>query len=236
MVDVLAQLIEFRRAALDILFPQFCIGCGKAGAFLCHSCLQSLPYLESPVCPRCGRPQIYGELCRDCCDWHTDIDGIRAPFRFEGIIRSAIHELKYHNLRAISRKLAEMMSEYLKYNSLYYDIIIPVPLHTKRFRERGYNQSALLAREMGKILDLPVDERSLIRNKYILPQARTVSVEERRQNVIGVFYCHADRLQDKRVLLIDDVATSGATMDACATVLKSAGAITVWGLALAREI
>lgn len=236
MVSVLAQLIKLRRAALDVLFPQFCVNCGKAGAYFCNSCLQSMPYLEPPLCPQCGRPQALGELCWVCHNWHTDIDGIRAPFRFEGIIRIAVHELKYRNLRAISDKLAEMMSEYLKDNSLPCDVLIPVPLHDRRLRERGYNQSVLLAKELGKILGLPVDENSLVRDKFILPQARTASVDERRRNVTGVFSYRGNGVQGKSVLLIDDVATSGATMDACASVLKSAGAATVWGLALAREI
>jgi predicted amidophosphoribosyltransferase len=85
-------------------------------------------------------------------------------------------------------------------------------------------------------MNLPVDETSLVREKFVLPQARTTSVEERRANVVGVFACRGVGIQGKRVLLIDDVATSGATMNACASVLKSAGAVAVWGLALAREI
>jgi ComF family protein len=236
MVGVLAQLTKLRGAALNLLFPQFCVGCGKEGSFLCDSCLQSLPRIEPPVCSRCGRPQTEGELCRNCRDWQADIDGIRAPFRFDGVIRTAIHRLKYSNLRAIAPALAQLMSEYLVNNPLDSDVLIPVPLHDKRLRERGYNQSALLAKELGALMNLPVDETSLIREKYVLPQAKTTSVEERRANVAGVFSCKGDGLQGKRVLLIDDVATSGATMNACASVLKSAGALSVWGLSLAREI
>jgi len=233
---VLAQLTKLRGAALNLLLPQFCVGCGKEGAFLCDSCLQSLPRLEPPVCPRCGRPQSNGELCRNCQDWQADIDGIRAPFCFDGAIRSAVHQLKYRNLRAIAPALAQLMSEYLASNHLDGDVLIPVPLHDKRLRERGYNQSALLAKELGTLMNLPVDETSLVRDKFVLPQARTTSVEERRANVIGVFACRGDGVRGKKVLLIDDVATSGSTMNACASVLKSAGAIAVWGLALAREI
>ena len=233
---MLAQLTKLRGAALNLLLPQFCVGCGKEGAFLCDSCLQSLPRLEPPVCPRCGRPQSNGELCRNCQDWQADIDGIRAPFCFDGAIRSAVHQLKYRNLRAIAPALAQLMSEYLASNHLDGDVLIPVPLHDKRLRERGYNQSALLAKELGTLMNLPVDETSLVRDKFVLPQARTTSVEERRANVIGVFACRGDGVRGKKVLLIDDVATSGSTMNACASVLKSAGAIAVWGLALAREI
>jgi competence protein ComFC len=236
MVGVLAQLTKLRGAALNLLFPQFCVGCGKEGTFLCDSCLQSLPYLEPPICPRCGRPQSNGGLCRNCQEWQADIDGIRAPFRFDGVIRSAVHQLKYRNLRAIAQTLAQLMSEYLGNNPLSGDVLVPVPLHNSRLRERGYNQSALLAKELGALINLPVDETSLIREKFVIPQERTTSVEERRANVVGVFACRGDGVHGKRVLLIDDVATSGATMNACASVLKSAGAVAVWGLALAREI
>jgi predicted amidophosphoribosyltransferase len=109
-------------------------------------------------------------------------------------------------------------------------------LHNKRLRERGYNQSALLAKELGNLVNLPVDEESFVRERYSVPQARTASVEERRNNVVGVFSCRGDGLKDKKVILIDDVSTSGATLNACASVLKGAGAVSVWGLVLAREI
>ena len=236
MVGVLAQLTKLRGAALNLLFPQFCVGCGKEGAFLCDSCLQSLPRLELPICPRCGRSQSNEELCRNCREWQADIDGIRAPFRFDGVIRTAVHQLKYRNLRAIAQTLAQLMSEYLENNPLSGEVLVPVPLHNKRLRERGYNQSALLAKELGALMNIPVDETSLVREKFVIPQARTTSVEERRANVVGVFACRGDGVHGKRVLLIDDVATSGATMNACASVLKTAGAVAVCGLALAREI
>ena len=233
---MLAQLTKLRGAALDILFPQYCIGCGKEGSFICVSCLKSLPRLELPVCPLCGLPQSNAGLCRNCQDWKADIDGIRSPFRFDGIIRTAIHQLKYANLRAIAPSLAKLLNEYLEANVMDVDLLVAVPLHKKRQRERGYNQSYLLAKELSKLISIPMDETSLIREKYVLPQARTRSVEERRENVRNVFACRGDAVRGHRILLIDDVTTSGATMNACASVLKLAGAVAVWGLALAREI
>jgi ComF family protein len=116
------------------------------------------------------------------------------------------------------------------------DFLVPVPLHRKRMRERGYNQSNLLARELGRLINLPVIDDCLIRQRHALPQARTATVEERQSNVADAFACCDDRLRDKQVLLIDDVSTSGATLNACAVALKAAGAISVWGLTLAREI
>jgi len=114
--------------------------------------------------------------------------------------------------------------------------MVPVPLHQKRLKERGYNQSRLLARELGKLINLPVADDCLTRQRHASPQARASTVDERRSNVESAFTCRDHRLRDKQVLLIDDVSTSGATLDACAMALKAAGATTVWGLVLAREI
>jgi ComF family protein len=151
-------------------------------------------------------------------------------------MRQAIHQLKYRNLRALAVPLAKLLQEYLATNPMLGEVLVPVPLHQKRLRERGYNQSSLLAQELGKLTDLPIVDDCLIREQHAPPQAKTSTVEERRSNVARAFTCRKHRLQDKQVLLIDDVSTSGATLDACATVLKAVGATSVWGLVLAREI
>ena len=236
MVSVLPQLKELKGAALDFLFPRFCVGCGKEGVFICNSCQASLARIEVPICPRCGKPQTDSMLCSGCVDWKADIDAIRSPFRFEGVIRKAVHEFKYHNLHAIAGQLAHFLGDYLIENPIPYDVIVPVPLHPKRIRERGYNQAGLLANELSGLTGIPVNDTSLGRNIYNMQQAKTRNVEERRQNVIGIFSCLNEELFEKKVLLIDDVTTSGATLNACASVLKKAGATSVWGLTLAREI
>jgi len=232
---VLPLLTRIRGMALDLLFPRWCVGCGREGDFICSACLESLPKIIPPLCPRCGLPQPNGTLCPSCLSWSAEIDGIRAPFRFEGVVRQAIHELKYRNLRAMAGLLARLLDEYLLANPIPADVLVPVPLHPRRLRERGYNQSRLLAGELGKLAGLPVLDNCLVRKLYSLPQARTSSLGERRSNVAGAFACRYN-LDGERVLLIDDVATSGATLDACARALKSAGAASVWGLVLAREI
>jgi len=151
-------------------------------------------------------------------------------------MRQAIHQLKYQNLRTLAAPLAQLLSDYLDTSPVPGEVLVSVPLHRKRLRERGYNQSGLLARELGKLTRIPVVDDCLLRERHASPQARTANVDERRKNVAGVFACRDDRLRDKQVLLIDDVATSGATLDACAAALRAAGAVSVWGLVLAREI
>lgn len=233
---MLPQLTRFKGLALDLLFPQQCLGCGREGPLLCDSCSRLLPRIEFLVCPGCGRASPGGALCAACKNGRTRIDGIRAPYRFEGVVRRAVHELKYHNLRALAAPLAGLMRDYLDDNPLPADILVPVPLHKKRLRDRGYNQAGLLARELGKLTGTPVSLDGLVRTRTAVPQARAATVAERRSNVAGVFACQDTGLRNKRVLLIDDVATTGATLDACAGALKAAGAVSVRALVLAREV
>jgi len=227
------KLIEL---AVDSFFPRRCVGCGKGGGFLCPECLGKLPRLFPPLCPHCGRPQASGIVCPSCRQRKTEIDGIRSLFRFDEVIRKAIHELKYRNLKAISPCLAELLADYLRSNPLPGEALVGVPLHPRRLRERGYNQSSLLARELSRRIDLPVIEDCLIRVKQAQPQVRAVDVEERRRNVADAFVCRDEKVSGKRIILIDDVCTSGATLESCAAALKNKGAASVWGLTLAREI
>ncbi len=233
MLPVLEQL---KKTALDLLFPLRCIECGKEGSLICPACRKGLPWILPPVCPFCGVDKPLDTPCTSCPAFRPVIEGVRAPFRFEATIRSAVHRLKYRNLRAIAAPLAAMMADYLGDNPLPYDIIIPVPLHNKRLRERGYNQSELLAKEIGKSTGVQVEAGCLTRHRHTPAQAMTKSIQERHSNLAGAFICKNESARGKRVLLIDDVATSGATLDACAKALKSAGAVSVWGLTLARDI
>jgi ComF family protein len=236
MANVLPQVARLKGIALDLLFPQWCVGCGREGSYICPACRQLLSPITPPVCPRCGRPQPSGNLCPGCVNWPAEIDGIRSPFIFNGVIRQAIHELKYRNLRALAATLAGLLFDYFVANPVPGEVLVPVPLHRKRWRERGYNQSGLLARELGRLTGLPVIDDCLMRRQYATPQARAASVSERKSNVSGAFSCRDRGLLGKQVLLIDDVTTSGATLNACARALKSAGATSVWGLVLAEEI
>lgn len=233
---MLPQVSRLGEIALDILFPRYCVGCRKEGSFICDSCLRSQPLIVPPVCPLCGRPQASGILCSDCIRWKADIDGIRSPFRFEGVIQQAVYQLKYRNLRSIAPMLAGFIHDFLEMYPIQGDVLVPVPLHKSRIRERGYNQSTLLAKELVKLSGLPVFPNSLVKHEKSMPQARSANVEERKKNVSGVFSVRDGTLKGKAVILIDDVSTSGATLDACAGVLKEAGAVSVWGLTLAREI
>jgi ComF family protein len=152
------------------------------------------------------------------------------------VIRQAIHEFKYRNLKALAPLLAGLLHDYLSENPMPGELLVPVPLHSKRLNERGYNQGALLANELGRLTGLPVAGKYLVRQIYTPSQAKSAGVSERRVNVTGAFACHDGSVRNKRIIVVDDVSTSGATLNACAAALKQAGAAEVWGLVTALEL
>ena len=231
-----AQLNQLKSRAADFLFPPHCLGCGREGEFFCIPCRRALPRLLPPLCPQCGRPLTGEDRCSACQKWQLELNGIRSPFLFEGMMRQAIHQLKYNNFKALAFPLAQLLAEYFEARPLPVEIIMPVPLHSRRLRERGYNQSGLLARELGRLIDLPVVEDSLLRLRDTPAQVKAPDAEIRRKNVLGVFACRNGGLEGENVLLIDDVCTTGATLDSCAIALSRAGVGSVWGLTLAREV
>ena len=145
-----------------------------------------------------------------------------------------IYGLKYRNMRASAPELGRLLAAYMESDPIAADVLMPVALHKRRQRERGYNQSELLAREVGKLTGVPMETRTLLRTRNTPPQVSLRSDEERRHNMEGAFRCVSEMV-GKRVLLVDDVVTTGSTMSACARVLKEAGARSVWGLTLARQ-
>lgn len=227
-----APLRKLTKSALDLLFPLQCLGCHQGGRLLCPTCVATLPRLMPPYCSVCGQPAT-DRLCRRCAVMPLEVNGLRAPFLMEGLIREAIHDFKYRNVRAAAPELAQLLADYLASNPMLGEIIVPVPMHSSDLRGRGYNQSALLARELSKLTGLPVNERLLAR---IRKTARQVDLprQERLRNVAGSFASTGDAT-GQAILLVDDVATTGSTMSACAAALRAAGAVSVWGLALARE-
>jgi competence protein ComFC len=235
MVRVLPAAARLGGAALDLLFPRWCLGCGREGAYVCPACREQLAAIVPPVCGVCGRPLDGPGPCPNCAGLALATDGIRAPFLFGGLVRRAVHELKYNNLRGLAPFLAGLLYDYLKENGIRGDVLVPVPLHQRRLRERGYNQAALLAVELGRLTGIPVITDALVRTRHTVPLARTVTVEERRARMKGAFAAGKGQAGGKSVILIDDVSTSGATMSAAAAALKAAGATAVTGLAVALE-
>ena len=227
-------LSNLKASALDLIFPLRCLGCQREGNLLCDQCRDGLEKLNPPNCTVCAQPSARS-LCNWCRRTPLAIDGIRAPYLMRGPVKEAIHSLKYRSVRASAPELAQLLAQFITHRRITGDLLVPVPLHLRRLRSRGYNQSALLARELGKLTGLPVDEQLVSRTRDTPPQVHAVSREQRRSNVEDSFQCSAG-LGGESVILVDDVVTTGSTLSACAGALKDAGASSVWGLTVAREV
>jgi ComF family protein len=219
---------------LDLLYPPRCVGCGNHESWFCAACLTSVELLRPPVCRKCGLPGYARSLCPSCNGAPLQIDAIRSVARFAGPLREAIHQFKYHSLRPLAYPLGELLIDYWRNSPLPADFLIAVPLHSGRERERGYNQAQLLAEVLGRAVGLPVlASGALSRLRDTRPQVDLNSAE-RKANVEGAFHCESRQVAGQRIVLIDDVCTTGATLEACSIALRQAGAASVWGLTLAR--
>ncbi len=217
---------------LDLLYPPRCAGCGRMGELLCAACQARIKSPPAPACSRCGRPGMDDIACPTCLATPSHLDRIAAAAIFAPPLREAIHHLKYENGRVLAGPLAALLVAAWPRVGSPADLIVPVPLHRSRQRERGYNQSALLAHALGQAVGLPVDEKALVRSRATRQQVG-LGRAERAQNVAGAFACLGNRT-GQRIVLIDDVCTTGSTLEACAEALRNAGAISVWAFALAR--
>jgi ComF family protein len=152
------------------------------------------------------------------------------------VVRHAVHHLKYKNVKAPATPLAQLLADYLSASPIPHHVLVPVPLHPRRPQERGYNQSSLLAQELGRLIGSLVVTDSPLSQRVSLAQAKATAAEARCSNVADAFACRDGRLRARKVLVTDDVCTTGATLNCCAQALKAAGATWVWGLTVAREI
>jgi ComF family protein len=205
------------------------------GAWFCAGCVEGSLYLNPPLCPRCGRPFAQAILCQECLARPSSLTGIRSVTWHVSPIADAVHALKYEGLRVLAEPLGEMLARYCELAALPTGIVVPVPLHPSRLRERGYNQSLLLAKALTRRIGLPLEPALLIRERNTRSQVG-LSPAARHANVAGAFRCQSTSLDGERVLLIDDVMTTGATTVACADALLAVGAAEVWALTLSRAV
>jgi len=219
---------------LALIFPNRCASCGQMGDLFCDACRQKIESVLPPLCPLCGYPSSDAHLCHRCQKSPLAIDGIRSVAFFEGPLRKVMHALKYRGLHSVAEPLGNLMSLYWQNYPLPADIIIPVPLHHARLRKRGYNQAGVLAGALASEIELPLREDWLVRAKSTRAQVE-LDASERKENVAGAFLCRDNAaLGGSQVLLIDDVCTTGATLESCSLALRQAGAGSVWGFTLGR--
>jgi ComF family protein len=231
-----AQWGQLGNALLDLIFPPRCAGCGQSGSRWCSACQASVHVIRDPICSHCGRPmenQPDTCLCPPCRYSPLDIDGIRSAVMFEGPLREAIHHLKYSGRTSLAATLGAFLSARWQADPPPADTIVPVPLHASRVRERGYNQSALLAEQLSRASGLLLAESMLTRVRATAPQV-TLNAAERKLNVRDAFRASGEAARGKRVLLVDDVCTTGATLESCSLALRQVGVASVWAITLAR--
>jgi len=223
---------------LDLVYPARCVVCGDVQpSYLCAACLEKIEFIEPPVCARCGLPVDEGP-CPECRRIRFAFAGARAVGVYEGVLRDAIHALKYSCHAVVAGDLGRLLADYLLEHPNFTEgvsCVIPAPIHASRQRERGFNQSELLARAVAESLRAPLVTGVLRRIKATRPQVE-LPFEERVENVRGAFaVVDPAPIAAGRVLLIDDVLTTGSTAHEASSVLLEAGAAKVYVLTVARS-
>jgi len=230
---------------VDVFFPAQCLSGEKMHTpgqdVLCDLCRSAIDPVKSPLCLRCGRPFFTpgdeDHLCGACINNPPRFDAARALGAYGGVLLELIHLFKYHHRAHLHGILVELLieNECAGFLPGDFDVIVPVPLHRKRLYERGYNQSLLLARGIERAWGIPINDRDFVRKRWTEPQIK-LSFKERALNVEGAFAIKGDVFSGRRVFLVDDVFTTGATASECAGALKSAGASHVGVLTIARVV
>lgn len=223
--------------ALDWLYPPYCAGCGNLGALWCQDCQNaSHPIPLNDICNICGQILPKGSLtCTACRENPPQYTAMRSWATFTGPLRKAIHSLKYQQNMGLGTQLSAPMSALLDKLQWQVDLITAVPLSRQRITERGYNQSHLLARPIALTHYVPFVPQAVKRIRNT-PSQVGLNAPERKKNVAGAFIANPKIVKNKSVLLIDDVATTGATLTASTQALLSAGAKNVYALTLARAV
>lgn len=224
---------------LELFYPLHCDGCGAAlfeKTHLCQACWESVKRLPESICKRCSYKIVAEERCNNCADRKLYFVAGVSAFQYEGLVRQLLHRFKYGRDQSLKKVLGELLSvalEDLRLRQVFFEAVVPVPLHRLREREREFNQAHLLAQEVAHRLQRPL--------KPLLKCFRATSYQarsnrnERIKNRKGLFFLKKQQQLSGSYLLVDDVLTTGATLDAAAKVLLDAGASGVWAVTVARS-
>jgi ComF family protein len=245
------MFLEIEGEILNILFPVHCVSCQKAGVWLCEQCFLKIEIRKSQVCPFCENvPVARGKICPRCensfreKNRRSPLDGLVCASSYKNKLLSRLtHLFKYGFISDLSDVLGRVVAMgLLENNAPIPDFIVPVPLHQRRLRWRGFNQAELLANFIGQNLapgfSLPIKNDIIFRQKYAGTQMKIKNYKERKRNISGAFSVRQDSseiIKDKDILLVDDIATTGATLFEIGRILKQNGARKVWGAVIARQ-
>lgn len=248
---LIKNALKFKAFFLDLIFPIECLGCGREGSWLCGACFRKIKFAERQFCLACKKKNDFGEFCPDCGKNYF-LKGVSVACEHSGGLKTAlIKNLKYFFLKDVSNDLGRFLALFIrdqinksrlisvrkkdrlpKYLADFKNnLIIPIPLHPRRMRWRGFNQAETIAESMSGFLGLEVDAETLKKIKNTKAQAK-LNKKQREENVKDCFIWKGADLSGRNIILVDDVATTGSTLNECACVLKANGAGEVWGLVL----
>jgi ComF family protein len=219
---------------LDAIFPPACISCNEPGSFFCEACASRLVPIKLPICFFCGQLTDHFETC-PACRSKVELTGVVPVFYYNDLAKDLIAQFKYYDFAVLGKWMAEQMAGNIsRFPELVrrLDAVSFVPLHFWRQAYRGYNQAALLAAGLSRLLNKPI-LKGLIRTKSTKAQAK-LSRLERQRNMEEAFAWRGGEINGKNILLVDDVATSGTTINEAAKVLRRAGAREIWGAVFAK--
>lgn len=240
-------------AILDVLFPKRCVGCGRIGDYFCGSCAKSIQVIgeREAICPMCGRLSLDGRRHPNCLTLYS-IDGLTSFFRYRGVVKKGIKAIKYRLISDLVASFVDLVpgenieklgNSFHRHASHNLEregrdmgpILVPIPLHSSRLRNRGFNQANLLGIQISRRLGFPSPSDVLVRTRQTIPQVEMKDRSERLRNMANVFAMRPNaHLHSPNIILVDDVFTTGATMRSAAHTLKRAGAKLVWALTMAR--
>lgn len=215
---------------LDLIFPKRCVNCQKFGSYICRDCLKKVEFVDKPICPICQRQAVGGKTHPGCSN-RLSLDGLIVGMKYRGPVKIAVKKIKYRWVRDIEETLGELLVKNMwKFDFPQGSILVPIPLHSKRKRWRGFNQAELLANYFAK----KFHQKASVSLSRIIDTKPQVGLKKdgRIKNIKGAFIVNGD-VRGKELILVDDVFTSGATMMEACRVLKRVGAKSVWAMTLA---
>ncbi len=221
-------------AVLDWIFPPFCCNCQKIGYEICPQCWESIDRLTPErSCIICGKTITRRRICSECRSQPPNFDQVKSCALYQGAAKNIVTGIKYQRRLGLLPILIPALVESIQSWKINFDFIIPVPLGKQRLRERGYNQADLIAQPIAKILNKPYQPLALCRVRETRSQVG-LDAGERRENLSGAFEADPGICRNRSILLLDDISTTGATLDSCAAALKHAGAEKVFCFTAAR--
>jgi ComF family protein len=230
---------KIKNFILDLLFPKKCLGCGKANIYICDDCFNKIEISQNNTCFFCGKITWQGRICLECKK-ENHLDRVISATEYANpLIRELIKSFKYYFAQELaiplSKLLIKTLNNWLSDIGYWNFLLVPIPLHKRREKFRGFNQAELLAREIADYFKIPVSTHTLKRKLHTYPQAKIKDMEKRKMNLENIFEINSEKpVVGKTIILIDDVITTGATLIGAAKILKQSGAKEVWAITVAK--